>query len=125
MRLSDMLVRVCWRAEVIVSTTWEPITGVFRTYQRLAAQCAEHRWRSPSYCPAGYVYPTEHIKPARYIDGRRGGARSYFVVDIGRQWLRNIPGVSPEGDIRIPYGASFVCLEGVFFSGVLRVKIIR
>ena len=29
------------------------------------------------------------------------------MVDIGRQWLRNIPGVSPEGDIRIPYGASF------------------
>ena len=41
--------------------TQEPITGVFRTYQRLAAQCAEHRWRSPAYCPTGYVYPTEHI----------------------------------------------------------------
>jgi len=30
------------------------------------------------------------------------------MVDIGGQWLRNIPGVSPEGDIRIPYAASFV-----------------
>ena len=29
-------------------------------------------------------------------------------MDIGGQWLRNIPGVSPEGDIRIPYAANFV-----------------
>ena len=30
------------------------------------------------------------------------------MVDIGGQWLRNIPGASPEGDIRIPYAASLV-----------------
>ena len=30
------------------------------------------------------------------------------MVDIGGQWLRNIPGVSPEGDIRILYAAKFV-----------------
>ena len=43
------------------------------------------------------------------------------MVDIGRQWLRNIPGVSPEGHIRIPYGASFVW-RGCF-SVVLKVKL--
>ena len=56
-------------------------------------------------------------KPARYIDERRGGARSYFMVDIGGQWLRNIPGVSTEGDIRIPYAASFVW-RGCFQWGI-------
>ena len=59
-------------------------------------------------------------KPARYIDERRGGARSYFMVDIGGHWLRNIPGVSPEGDIRIPTPPALV--GGGVFSGVLRVK---
>ena len=39
------------------------------------------------------------------------------MVDIGRQWLRNIPGVSPERDIRIPYFASFVW-RGCFMWGI-------
>ena len=60
MGLSDMLVRVHWRAEVIVSTTYELITGAFQTHQHLAAQCAEHRWHSPAYWPTGYVCTTEH-----------------------------------------------------------------
>ena len=33
------------------------------------------------------------------------------MVDIRGQWLRNIPGISSEGDIRIPYAASFVLRE--------------
>ena len=39
------------------------------------------------------------------------------MVDIGEQWLRNVPGVSPEGDIRIPYAASFVW-RGCFQWGI-------
>ena len=35
------------------------------------------------------------------------------MVDIGGQRLESIPGVSPEGDIRIPYAAIFVW-GGVF-----------
>ena len=114
-----MLVRVCWRAEVIVSTTQEQITGVFRTYQRLAAQCVEHLWRSPAYCPTGYVCLTEHRNRQ---DTLTKGVEELVHISwwiFGGQWLRNIPGVSLEGDIRIPYAASFVW-RGCFQWGIER-----
>lgn len=75
----------------------------FRAYKRLAAQHAQHRWRSSVDCPTNYVCNPEHQKPTGYIDERREGVRTYFMLGIGRRRLRNISGVSPEGDIPLLY----------------------